>query len=43
MPPKPEKGFREIDVKAGVNACVTALVYMLLYKTGPGVDNYLNI
>ena len=43
MPPKPEKGFREIDVKAGVNACVTALVYMLLYKTVPGVDNYLNI
>lgn len=41
--PKVQKGFREIDVRAGVNACVTALVYMLLYKLIPGVDDYINI
>lgn len=43
MPPKPEQGFREMDVKAGVNAGVTALIYMLLYHLIPGVDRYLNV
>ncbi len=43
MPPKPEKGLREIDVRAGVNAAVTALVYMLLLRAIPGTDKYLNI
>lgn len=43
MPPKPEKGLKEIDVRAGINAAVTALIYMLLYKLIPEVDKYLNI
>ena len=43
MSPKTEKGFREIDFRAGVNAGVSALLYMLLYHFIPGIDRYLNI
>lgn len=43
MPPKPEKGFREIDFRAGVNVFAAALLYMLLYHMVPGIDHYLNI
>lgn len=43
MPPKPEKGLREIDIRAGVNAAVTALIYTLLVKGIPDASNYLNI
>lgn len=43
MFPQTEKGFREIDFRAGVNAGVSALVYMLLHRFIPGIDQYLNI
>lgn len=43
MPPKPEKGLKEIDVRAGVNAGITAMVYMLLNMALPGIDTWLNI
>lgn len=43
MFPQIEKGFREIDFRAGINAGVSALVYMLLYQFIPGIDQYLNI
>ncbi len=39
----PQKGLREIDVKAGLNACITAFVYMLIMRLYPGADNYINI
>ncbi len=43
MPSKPELGFQEIDFRAGLNAGVTALIYMLLFHMIPGIDHYLNI
>lgn len=43
MPPKPEKGLREIDIRAGVNTAIAAILYFIITALISGADNYLNI
>ena len=43
MPTEMKKGFQEIDFRAGVNAAVCALLYMLVFHFVPGIDHYLNV
>lgn len=43
MPPKPEKGFREIDFRVGVTAMLAVLVYNLLFMLSGNIANYVNV
>lgn len=43
MPPKPQKGFREIDIRLGVTVFLGAVVYLLLNMVSESVQNYLNL
>ena len=43
MPPKPEKGLKEIDIRAGVNMMLASILYFAVTGLVSGADNYLNI
>lgn len=43
MPPKPEKGFREIDFRVGVTAMLSVIVYNLLCMLSENTANYVNV
>ena len=43
MPPKPQKGFKEIDIRLGVTVFVSVVVYYLLTMLSMSVSNYLNV
>ena len=43
MPPKAQKGFREIDIRLGVTVFMGAVVYLLLNMLSGSIQNYLNI
>lgn len=43
MPAKPEKGFKEIDLRLGVTVLFGAIVYYLLGMVSDSISNYLNL
>lgn len=43
MPPKPQKGFREIDIRLGVTVFIGAAMYLLLNMMSESIQNYLNL
>lgn len=43
MPPKPQKGFREIDIRLGVTVLLGAAVYYLLGMISEKASDYVNI
>lgn len=43
MPPKPEKGFHEIDFRVGVTAMLSVIVYNLLCMLSENITNYVNV
>lgn len=43
MPPKPEKGFREIDFRVGVTVMFSIVVYYLLCMVWENTENYVNV
>ena len=43
MPPKPEKGLRELDIKVGINTAVAAILYFIITRLIAGADTYINI
>lgn len=43
MPPKAEKGFKEIDFRVGVTAVLSVAVYQLLCMLSQNITNYVNV
>lgn len=43
MPPKPQKGFKEVDIRVGVTVFAAVIIYYLLSMTSEHTSNYLNV
>lgn len=43
MPPKPQKGFRELDFRVGAALVVAIALYYVMLALIPGADKYVNL